>query len=256
MHARIPKDPIPNVSTAGFIPKGGAETAALCIQPDSTFNSTGRSSTPEHIRKYRKSTNGEPGVRVVHPGMRDDVENIDRNRAFGKIVSASDPVSTVIKANNLNGLADKFNDIKESKYASQLREPLGKSYSRAYNMPEETASNGFAFGVASGKQMSAKELIYPSGGSQEERPETAAMYAKTHGNIPAGAQKNRNYNWPVDVSTHVFGYGEKRLINGAGSCIHAERVDNLFPKTVIVAKTVEDVKATNNDILGKSKNLG
>ena len=40
----------------------------------------------------------------------------------------SDHVDSVIKAQNLNGLADKFNDIKESKYASQVREPLGKAY--------------------------------------------------------------------------------------------------------------------------------
>lgn len=30
----------------------------------------------------------------------------------------------------------------------------------------------------------------------------------------------------------------------------------MFPKTVIVEKTVEDVKSTQQDILGKSKNLG
>ena len=47
----------------------------------------------------------------------------------------SDPVSAVIKAQNLNGLADKFNDIKESKYTSQMREPLGRPYTRGYNMP-------------------------------------------------------------------------------------------------------------------------
>lgn len=149
------------MQAAGFIHTGLNESAAFCIQPDITANSSERSSTPEHIKKFRKSTTGQPGVRVVHPGMREDAENIDRNRAFGKIVTASDPVGSVIKANNLNGLADKFNDIKESKYASQLREPLGKSYSRDYYMPEQTQSIGFAFGVASGKQMSAKDLIYP-----------------------------------------------------------------------------------------------
>jgi len=83
------------------------------------MNETERTSTPEHIRKYRKSTNGQPGVIVVHPGLREDAENLDRNRAYGKIVTASAPVGQVIKAQNLNGLADKFNDIKESKYASQ-----------------------------------------------------------------------------------------------------------------------------------------
>ena len=31
---------------------------------------------------------------------------------------------------SLNELTDKFNDIKEDKYASHVREPLGKGYSR------------------------------------------------------------------------------------------------------------------------------
>lgn len=44
--------------------------------------------------------------------------------------------------------------------------------------------------------------------------------------------------------------------NGAASSIHAERIDNAFPTTVIVEKTVEDVKGTIQDQLGVSKNLG
>ena len=188
--------------------------------------------------------------------MIDDSENIDRNRAFGKIIQNSDPVSLVMKAQNLNGLADKFNDIKESKYQSQAREPLGKAYQRGYNLPAVIQSNEFKYGVPSGIQCSAKDLIYPAGGSLEERPETAAMYAKTHGNIPAGAQKNRDYQWSIDPRSHVFGYGEKRIPNGAALSIHSERYDCAFPKTIIVEKTVEDVKSTQQDQLGKSKNLG
>ena len=82
------------------------------------------------------------------------------------------------------------------------------------------------------------------------------MYVKTHGNIAPGAQRCRNYEWPVDPKSHVFGYGEKIVPNGAGSSIHAERIDNAFPKTVIVQKTVEDVKGVVQDHLGQSKNLG
>ena len=37
----------------------------------------------------------------------------------------------------MNGLADKFNDAKEGKYASAVREPLGKSYQRGYNWPKQ-----------------------------------------------------------------------------------------------------------------------
>jgi len=38
----------------------------------------------------------------------------------------------------LKGLADKFNDIKEAKYASNIREPLAQSYVRGYNWPNQT----------------------------------------------------------------------------------------------------------------------
>eukprot|EP00355_Strombidium_rassoulzadegani_P002451 CAMPEP_0168610254 /NCGR_PEP_ID=MMETSP0449_2-20121227/1682_1 /TAXON_ID=1082188 /ORGANISM="Strombidium rassoulzadegani, Strain ras09" /LENGTH=37 /DNA_ID= /DNA_START= /DNA_END= /DNA_ORIENTATION= len=37
-------------------------------------------------------------------------------------------MNSVIQAQNLEGLADKFNEMKESKYASHQREPLGKSF--------------------------------------------------------------------------------------------------------------------------------
>ena len=38
--------------------------------------------------------------------------------------------------------------------------------------------------------------------------------------------------------------------------MHNERLEEDFPKTIIVKKTVEDHKAVANDMLGHSKNLG
>jgi hypothetical protein len=46
------------------------------------------------------------------------------------------------------------------------------------------------------------------------------------------------------------------VLNGAGDALHNERNNEMFPKTVIVKKTVEDQKAVASDILGVSKNLG
>lgn len=89
-------------------------------------------------------------------------------------------------------------------------------------------------------QQPAKELIYPAGGDKEEKKLTAEMYKKTHGNFGPGEQRQRDYNWTVDKGSHAFGYGEQRLLNGAGKSIHAERVESSFPKTVIVKRTVED----------------
>ena len=74
--------------------------------------------TPEHIRRYRKSTQNQPGIKQIHPGLFNDGPKVPDNYAYGKKTYGSDHVDTVIKAQNLAGLADKFNDIKENKYAS------------------------------------------------------------------------------------------------------------------------------------------
>lgn len=84
--------------------------------------------TPEHLKKYRKSHQNQPGIKQVHPGLYDDAPNVTENHAFGKKTYGSEHVDNVMKAQNLAGLADKFNDIKEIKYASQMKEPLGKPY--------------------------------------------------------------------------------------------------------------------------------
>ena len=43
-----------------------------------------------------------------------------------------------------------------------------------------------------------------------------------------------------EVTNHAFGYGEKRLLKGAQTAIMPERMEESFPKTVIVKKIVED----------------
>jgi hypothetical protein len=57
-------------------------------------------------------------------------------------------------------MQDKFNDIKESQYASHTKEPLGKSYSRGYNWPDKVVEN-HSFGVQTKGLMNAKEILYP-----------------------------------------------------------------------------------------------
>ena len=87
------------------------------------------------------------------------------------------------------------------------------------------------------------------------------MYKKTHGNWAPGEQWSRGYVWDQkfgngNVQNHTFGYGEKKLINGAAQALMPERFEESYPKTVIVKKVVEDVKAVQTDMLGTVKNLG
>jgi len=89
------------------------------------------------------------------------------------------------------------------------------------------------------------------------------MYKMTHGNFAPGEQRSRDYDWNAnqriqsgDAANHAFGYGEQKLLNGAAKSIHPERIEESFPKTVIVKKIVEDQKAVTQDMLGTVKNLG
>lgn len=225
----------------------------------------GNQGTPPHIRKYRKTHNMEPGQIIVHPGLQEGKPSHDPSYAFGaKKDCRQEAAGEVIKAQNLAGLADKFNDAKEGKYASSVREPLGKQYQRGYNWPKQIDDATLhSFGVPTKGLIDAKEVLYPMGGSLEERGEVANMYKKTHGNFGPGEQKSRDYDWGANPNitggntvAHSFGYGEQRLLNGAAKSVQPERIEESFPKTVIVKKIVEDQKAVTQDMLGTVKNLG
>ena len=154
-------------------------------------------------------------------------------------------------------MADKFNDIKESAYASNVREPLGKGFERKYNWPDRAQNGNIAFGVPSQGLENAKDMLYPAQGACAfDDPKVTELYKKTHGNYQPGEQKNREYNWKFDPKTHRFGYAEKPNLNGAAKALTFERLEESYPKTVIYKKEVEDFKAVASDQLGKSKNLG
>jgi len=123
-------DPLSRLPTAGSVPKGSNDNALQCMRPD--IFPVGRAETPEAIRKYRKSFRNEPGIRVVHPGLVEHVENLDRNLAYGKLTQGSESINGVIKSQNLIGMTEKFNQIKEAKYQSHKREPLGQGLTRDY----------------------------------------------------------------------------------------------------------------------------
>lgn len=235
-------DPIPKIRPAGVTTTIMEEGADRCVKQDEFYHPP---DTPTTIKKYRKSFNNQPGIKQRHYGVADDPDH-DINFAFGKKTYGSEHVGEVIKAQNLAGLADYNNDLKESKYHSHIREPLGKSYSRGFVMPGVVNTEEFKYGVPTLSSENAKDVLYPGGGHREERNKV---------NDPA-VQKARNYDWKLDTTAHRFGYAESKLLNGAAYSLHPERKDGAFPKTVIVKKTVEDFKQVAHDILGKPKNLG
>ncbi len=133
---------------------------------------------------------------------------------------------------------------------------------RDYQWPAQANEGRISFGLPSKDLMNAKEIIYPAGGAMEERQDVKEMYKRTHANFGPGEQRKREYDWSANPTidnrpqTFSFGFGEQRLQNGAAKAVHAERIEESFPKTVIVKKTVEDVKGVTTDMLGTVKNLG
>ena len=68
---------------------------------------------------------------------------------FVKEPKTSPRVVMGLKFKNLVGLADRFNDIKEDKYGSHNREPLGNGFSRQYDWPDRCENGAMKFGVPS-----------------------------------------------------------------------------------------------------------
>ena len=124
----------------------------------------------------------------MHPGLFDDRQNVPANFAYGRKMQGSDHVQEVIKTSamvNGVGLAARFNDIKEQKYASNIREPLAKGFSRGYQWPVEAEKENFAFGYATVSCETTKEIVNPQK-VIENAPEVAQMYKKSHGNYMPG----------------------------------------------------------------------
>ena len=233
-------DAMPNVRKAGVSTKA-TDSAAMCLQPSADSGP----GTPPHLKKYRKSHQNQPGIKQIHPGLFDDQINFPSSHAFGKKYAGSDHVDQIIGPQNFKGLSSKFNEIKENKYASNIREPLFKGFERGYQWPETIENKeNHPFGYPNAKSDPIREIVNPTN-PLVNPPEVTEMYKKTHGNFAPGEQKNRDYEWPLDKTTHRFGYGERAVPNGAATALHLERSDpQYFPRTVIVKKTVEDVKGT------------
>ena len=244
------RDRNPGTRPAGVVTTVPDDSTRACVQPPPP-----RESTPEHIKKYRKSFNDEPGIKQIHYGTVEDPMP-PNNFTYGKKTYHSDHVNQVIAPNRSTSLAEYEKHLKEQKYASSIKEPLAQCYERGYQYPSEVHSESFKFGQQTIPSESAKILIFPPNGKQAEDSETRQLYYKSHGVTEAGEQISRNYNWTVDKTSHRFGKSDPLEQSGVAMALHPESFGGVHPKTEIIKKTVEDFRNVNSEELGKSKNLG
>eukprot|EP01029_Cantina_marsupialis_P029117 TRINITY_DN779822_c0_g1_i1.p1 TRINITY_DN779822_c0_g1~~TRINITY_DN779822_c0_g1_i1.p1 ORF type:complete len:322 (-),score=91.30 TRINITY_DN779822_c0_g1_i1:206-1171(-) len=154
----------------------------------------------------------------------------------------------------------RFEQMREEKLDSvfaSTKHPIGKSFSRKYNLPEWTQSQ--AFGVKTLSSEEARNLIRPDK-EAEETPEVKNQYKVSHRAYEPMEQKRRNYDWSsagINPESHVFGRLDKeRLPEGVGTAL------TLMPhkdESVSIPKVVKrevQLKKSLQDKLGRARQLG
>ena len=91
---------------------------------------------------------------------------------------------------------------------------------------------------------------------QVEDEKTKKMYNFSHGLTDPGEQKERNYNWPINKDTHVFGKGQFIEKDGAKKSLMPDILVNNYPATKVGDKRLEDFRQATADMLGRSKFKG
>ncbi|OQR95407.1 hypothetical protein THRCLA_07905 [Thraustotheca clavata] len=218
------------------------ESTANCLSFDT------RPITPEGVRKYRKSYFAEPGTRIVHSGLIDDMKHIDTTKKYGITTRNSDHVDIDIMPARIPSDHALITQAKlEAVYQSTKREPLGKSYTRGHVYSQTI------FGAPPPEITdTTKELIYTA--PYNETTEAKALYKRSHGASDPGEQKNRGYQVPIDLNTTRFGAQKVKNDGGVSSALNPE-LDEQVSKLTITSKNVEDMKSTM-DQLGRPRNLG
>ncbi len=119
------------------------QTARECL----TFEA--RPSTPPEIRKYRRSTNLEPGKRFQHHGMADDYGTMHlEDRIYGQTDKNSVGKTTAAELINLPKRTEleRMNYVKSEKiYKTSNREPLGHVPDRGIILPSKFTEGFFFF---------------------------------------------------------------------------------------------------------------
>lgn len=174
-----------------------------------------RPPTPDKVKKYRKSFYSDPGQRIVHPGLINDMAQQNKLQKYGRTTMNSDHVEDIFNSLPSSEMAEYKQEQREKIYDSKKKEPLGISYSRQHVLPEETKHPEFAFGIPSGASDDAKGLLYPR--QEKDESKYKGMYIKSHGSYGPAQQRDRNYAWGntqvKDPSRHCFGKGAKKNRN-------------------------------------------
>ena len=241
----------PQAGTVSVLDPVGAKAAFGGVETEP------RPTTPDEIKKFRRSTLHEPGRRVVHPGMAGDTIP---TMTFGVKSVLGEPAADVMATYPRSELDQWRLERTEDVYASTRREPLGKSFVRGHQIPDKFNRTGFGQpGSVAPTSSIVKDLVFPHEGlhGDEEGGEAHRMYVKSHGDYAPGEQRNRGYAESFDRTATFGGKENDVVLEGVAKALNPlkDETQKTFSAT-IVNKAAEDFKATAGDELGRVRRLG
>jgi Ni/Co efflux regulator RcnB len=237
---------------AGTSKSGQGGTASDCLAGEV------RPSTPPELRKFRRSTQLEPGRRFVHYGIADDLDTMNLNsKVFGAFSDRGSNTAADLINHTRPSEMERINQLKAERiYKSTKREQLGKTVDRGNALPSKFAIDNEPFGCGGTRTQSvaAKDVIFPA--YDENIDKGGEIYVRSHGSYAPGEQRNRHYQWPVDPHSTRFGCKGDTIAFGGVS----KNINDILKYTderpsALSVKRVEDFR-NMGDILGQSRNLG
>jgi len=229
-------DTVPYIRAAGLNVGSDNRSTAQCVQPDldptnptpSFINNINNNNSLTLTDKYRKSYQQQPGLKLIHPALSTNNNNlnISNHHTYGIQTKPSVTVNDVLKSNNNNknnseyqtlipdSLSSFINSHNESIYRTNNIAPIGQSYKRGFSLPDNETHR---YGISSQKSESAKSLIYTD--NHNSNNDTTFNNNNNDRKIPMSQISRpdeisvtkpfkRNYNWTspnINPQSHTFG---------------------------------------------------
>ena len=253
--------------TAPQLPAAGKSMAVRADTAAAAFLEQERPSTPDEMKRFRKTFTGQPGKRIQHWGLEQDPAPRPEEFVFGVRGEKTQGVGDLLGGHLEPTSMQAYQQMRaEAVYATSKKEPLGVSLDRKYQWPDQVKQDPkFAFGITGAAEPEkAIDAIFPADApSLNATSEQIAMYKKSHGAYEPGEQRDRQYTWDkvnggIDPGTYAFGASaEVNYRNGVAKAINpALEYESSCKPTEFMPKSVADFKKVRSDELGTVRNLG
>ncbi|POI32545.1 hypothetical protein CIB84_003703 [Bambusicola thoracicus] len=194
-------DRFPHILAAGkLFPTG--DTAAHCLTEPLP-----RPVTPAIVKKFRNTTNPDPGAKRILYGKADDPD-VAAHLTHGITSGSSVAIASLVNPLPKTNFQQKIQDRKEAIYFSNREAPLGRSHDQSSMLPEGLDVTNTTFGTKIVQDILAGELVNPPktfADVDKEAREGHDLYVVSHNDYYAGEAINRKYDSPNFKKSYVYG---------------------------------------------------